>query len=78
MAYTIKGLAKANECEELDESGLAEVWSYWYDCGQKKQIAKDFLRLRKSERVVMLQFLSTSEESINTKIGYYLLSFIYA
>jgi len=78
MAYTIKGLAKANECEMQNEYGLVNIWLYWYDCGQKKQIAKDFLRLRKSERVVMLQFLSTSEESINTKIGYYLLSFIYA
>ena len=78
MAYTIKGLAKANECEEQNECGLSEVWAYWYNCGQKKQIARDFLRLRKSERIVMLQFLSASEESIDTKIGYYLLSFIYA
>jgi len=78
MAYTIKGLAKANDCEEKDQFGLADVWAYWYDCGNKKQIAKDFLRLRKSERVFMLQFLLRSEESINQKVGYYLLSYIYA
>lgn len=78
MAYTIKGLAKANECEIEDEVGLADIWSYWYDCGQKKQVARDFLRLRKSERVEMLQFLFLCEDPQNEKIGYFLLSYIYA
>lgn len=59
MAYTIKGLAKANECENLDEYGLAEVWSYWFvcNCGGRKKIIKDFKRLRKADRQQMLAFL---------------------
>lgn len=59
MAYTIKGLAKANECENLDEYGLADVWSYWFvcNCGGRKRIIEDFKSLRKADRQQMLAFL---------------------
>ena len=59
MAYTIKGLAKANECENLDAYGLAEVWSEWFvcNCGGRKTIIKDFKRLRKADRQKMLGLL---------------------
>lgn len=58
MAYTIKGLAKANECESLDAAGLAEVWNYWLTCNcNDKQSVNDFKRLRKADRQKMLDYL---------------------
>lgn len=58
MAYTIKGLAKANECENLDVYGLAEVWNYWLACNcNDRQSVNDFKRLRKADRKVMMNFL---------------------
>lgn len=58
MAYTIKGLAKANECETCDIYGLAETWNYWLVCNcNDMQCVKDFKRLRKSERKDMMNFL---------------------
>jgi hypothetical protein len=58
MAYTIKGLAKANECENQDKYGLAEIWAYWIACNSNdKQSVNDFLRLRKAERKEMMDFL---------------------
>lgn len=60
MAYTIKGLAKANDCEELNEFGLAQIWSKWleYDCCDQKSL-NDFKRLRKADRQLMLNLLSS-------------------
>lgn len=59
MAYTIKGLAKANECSTFDVAGLAELWHYWYicNCGGRKDIINDFKSLRKADRQTMLSFL---------------------
>lgn len=58
MAYTIKGLAKANECEELNEYGLAMVWQEWIDCNcNDRQSVNDFKRLRKSDRNKMMNYL---------------------
>lgn len=58
MAYTIKGLAKANECEQ-SIYGLADQWLYWYtcNCGGRKDIIIDFKSLRKADRHEMLSFL---------------------
>ena len=58
MAYTIKGLAKANECATLDRTGLASVWEYWIACNScDKQSVNDFKRLRKADRKDMMDFL---------------------
>ena len=58
MAYTIKGLAKANDCEELNEYGLADVWQYWIQCNCcDMQSVKDFKSLRKKDRKEMMKFL---------------------
>lgn len=58
MAYTIKGLAKANECENQDRYGLAEVWSYWVACNSNdSQSVRDFLRLNKKDRKEMMNFM---------------------
>ena len=58
MAYTIKGLAKANECESLDCYGLAMIWEYWIECNTcTKQVINDFLRLNRKERNEMMDFL---------------------
>jgi len=58
MAYTIKGLAKANDCESFDEYGLANVWSYWLSCNSNdKQSINDFKRLRNADKQKMLNFL---------------------
>jgi len=58
MAYTIKGLAKANECESFDCYGLAQVWNYWLACNcNDKQSVNDFKRLRKADRKEMLDYL---------------------
>lgn len=57
--YTIKGLAKANECEEQNEYGLAQVWNYWLACNCcDKQSINDFNRLQKREKQKMLNFLA--------------------
>ena len=58
MAYTIKGLAKANECETHDAIGLAQIWNYWFVCNcNDKQSVNDFKRLRKADRKEMLNYL---------------------
>ena len=58
MAYTIKGLAKANECEEINEHGLADVWYYWIQCNcNDMQSVNDFKSLRKEDRNEMMKFL---------------------
>ncbi len=58
MAYTIKGLAKANDCEEQNEFGLAQVWNYWLSCNcNDRQCVNDFKRLRKEDRKRMLEHL---------------------
>ena len=59
MAYTIKGLAKVNECETYDANGLAEMWDYLYicNCGGRKSILNDYKLLRKADRKEMLIFL---------------------
>ena len=58
MAYTIKGLAKANECEELSEYGLADLWNYWLTCNcNDRQSVNDFMSLKAGDRMKMLHFL---------------------
>ena len=58
MAYTIKGLAKANDCEELNEYGLADVWQYWIQCNRNDtQSVDDFKNLRREDRNKMMKFL---------------------
>lgn len=61
MAYTIKGLAKANECEELNEYGLAVIWQYWIECNcNDQQSVNDFKNLRKSDRGKMMNYLRSA------------------
>ena len=56
--FTIKGLAKANECETHDMYGLANLWRYWLDCNcNDRQSVNDFKLLRKAERKEMMNFL---------------------
>lgn len=66
MAYTITGLAKANDCEYWNCYGLADVWQYWYDCNQneygRNHIRKDFKLLRKADRQEMIDFLRMERE----------------
>lgn len=66
MAYTIKGLAKANECESLDCYGLATVWQYWYTCNHnqygRNHVIKDFKSLRKEDRQKMINWLWLENE----------------
>lgn len=66
MAYTIKGLAKANDCESLDCYGLATVWQYWYTCHSneygRNMIRKDFKLLRKSDRQEIIDWLRMENE----------------
>lgn len=63
--YTIKGLAKANECEEQNEYGLSQVWNYWLACNCcDKQSVNDFKRLTKKERQRMLDFLRMEYEEL--------------
>ena len=58
MAYTIKGLAKANECKTYDAAGLAEIWMYWFTCNcNDQQSINDFKRLRKADQKEMLSYL---------------------
>ena len=60
MAYTIKGLAKANDCETHDMYGLASIWSYWLACNcNDRQSINGFKRLRKADRQQMLNFLAS-------------------
>lgn len=62
MAYTIKGLSIANECRMQNAYGLAEIWDMWFACDSTgKNVIKDFLRLRKADRVKMLCLLMESE-----------------
>ena len=63
MAYTIKGLAKANECEQ-SAYGLADQWLYWYtcNCGGRKTIIEDFKSLRKADRQEMINWLRMDNE----------------
>ena len=66
MAYTIKGLAKDNECESLDCYGLATLWQYWYDCNQNEygrtRIRDDYKLLRIADRKEMLSYLRSERE----------------
>lgn len=64
MAYTIKGLAKANDCESFDCYGLAKIWQYWYvcNCGGRQTILTDFKSLRNAEKQEMLDFLANDSE----------------
>lgn len=58
MAYTIKGLAKANDCKSFDRLSLAEVWAYWIENNNSDmQSVKDFKRLRKKDRKEMMALL---------------------
>lgn len=69
MAYTIKGLAKANECENQDRYVLAEVWAYWIACNcNDKQSVNDFLRLRKADRKEMMAFLRSEYPDVANHI----------
>lgn len=69
MAYTIKGLAKANECESLDCYGLATIWQYWIDCNcNDKQSVNDFLRLRRADRNEMMDFLRSEYPDVANHI----------
>lgn len=62
MAYTIKGLAKTNECESFDAAGLASLWDNWYicNCGGRKDILSDYKSLRKADRKEMMQYLKSN------------------
>ena len=66
MAYTIKGLAKANECESFDCYGLATVWQYWYTCNHNEygenNVRNDFKLLRKADRQEMINWLRMENE----------------
>ena len=66
MAYTIKGLAKANDCESFDCYGLATVWQYWYICNHneygREHVRKDFKLLRKADRQEMINWLRMENE----------------
>jgi hypothetical protein len=67
MADTIKGLAKANDCENLDAYGLANLWDYWLACNcNDRQSINDFNRLRKADRREMLGLLRS--EPIYTEL----------
>lgn len=70
MAYTIKGLAKANECATYDENGLALMWDYWYVCntGGRKSIIGDFKSLNVSDRLAMLNYLRANYSHIREYI----------
>lgn len=67
--YTIKGLAKANECEMLDMYGLANVWRYWIACNcNDRQSVNDFKRLRKADRKEMMNFLRSEYPEVANHI----------
>jgi len=76
MAYTIKGLAKVNECEQ-SIYGLANQWQYWYTCnyGGREDIVNDFKSLRKADRQEMLDFLRG--EPFYTELYDHIVSHIY-
>ena len=69
MAYTIKGLAKANDCEVLNEYGLAVVWKYWIvnNCNDMQSV-KDFKSLRKEDRNKMMNFLRREYTDVTNHI----------
>lgn len=70
MAYTIKGLAKANECESADMYGLAGVWNYWLTCNcNDSQCVRDFLRLNKKDRKEMMAFLQEEYPALANHIA---------
>ena len=66
MAYTIKGLAKANDCESLDCYGLANLWQYWYTCNSnehgRNHIRNDFKLLRNADKQEMLSWLRMNSD----------------
>ena len=69
MAYTIKGLAKANGCELLSKSALADVWYYWIQCNcNDMQSVNDFNRLRKKDKKEMMDFLRREEPEVANHI----------
>lgn len=69
MAYTIKGLAKANDCETHDMYGLASIWSYWLACNcNDRQSVNDFKRLRKEDRKEMMNFLRSEYPTLANHI----------
>lgn len=69
MAYTIKGLAKANECNSHDAYGLTDTWIYWFNCGRKKQVLADYERLNRNARREMISVL----KEISPDVADYLL-----
>ena len=76
MAYTIKGLAKANECENQNAAGLADIWNYWLACNcNDKQSINDFKRLRKADRQEMLDFLRS--DSFYSELYNHIVNHIY-
>ena len=76
MAYTIKGLAKANDCESLDEYGLAMVWNYWFSCNiRDTQCIKDFRRLGLEDMAKMMDFMLNNDEFL--ELGKYIAVRIY-
>lgn len=69
MAYTIKGLAKANDCETPDMYGLASIWNYWLACNcNDRQSVNDFKRLRKEDRKEMMNFLRSEYPTLANHI----------
>ena len=67
MAYTIKGLAKVNECETHDMYGLADLWNYWLACNcNDRHSINDFNSLRKADRREMMSLLCS--EPIYTEL----------
>jgi len=67
--FTIKGLAKANECETHDANGLASLWGYWLACNcNDMQSVNDFKLLRKAERREMLEYLRGFDSELYSHI----------
>jgi hypothetical protein len=76
MAYTIKGLAKANECESYDIYSLANLWDYWLTCNVcDRHSINDFKRLRKADRKEILNFLHS--EPAYTKLYNHIINNIF-
>ena len=40
---------------------LSELFLYWLDCGQRRQVVSDFESLRKSERNLLFRFFMCDE-----------------
>lgn len=69
MAYTIKGLAKANGCELLTKCALADIWYYWIQCNcNDMQSVNDFKSLRKNDRTEMMRFLRRDSPEVANHI----------